>query len=94
MQDKHFSCVKYSDSSIVVGGDQAVYSLIWLPDYGDSSDTYKQLFLLSESPAHTYFRIRILNPPRRPITILKNEVKNAWFDVKSKHQDIGEIPDE
>ena len=69
------------DSSITIMPSHPFFSVIWLHGLGDSAEGFVEFFKAKESPASIGGRIKLLNAPRRRVTINGGMISTSWYDI-------------
>lgn len=73
------------DRSVTMWFQKPRFSLIWMHGMGDEAETYVPFFGHLESPLYQHCRVRLLQAPKRFVTVNQEE-NHAWFDLKSTNR--------
>ena len=68
------------DQSLTLSHGTPKYSLIWLHGLADQADSYLPYFTHLQSPLYRHCRIKLLQAPKRFVTINQEE-SPCWFSV-------------
>lgn len=71
------------DHSITLSLKNSNCSLIWLHGLGDSAEGFLSYFCHSHSPLYEGVRIKLLQAPKRKVTINNGALANSWYDIRS-----------